>query len=209
MVAAAAPPPIRLDITHVTTTGHGITALAFEATNTAGTPLTPHFALSKSQSASAPWTVRSGPAVLRPHQSARYVLHPRDGLYELPDARHHLRLRLRVFTDAPMTISSTDVALPRPAPQRPAGKGNAAGPPGRKAFADVRAVQATAGDCHAVAPLVRDNRRDLVLGGGDRVVHRVVLGEAGEPGLRLGREFAHRGANRTMDGARRGRADSP
>jgi hypothetical protein len=92
--------------------GTGITSLTVRATNTGGTALTPHFATSTSESASGYWTVRSGPALLRPHQSAHYVLVPGVGPFPVPH-RARLRVRLRLFTDRPQTLSSTDIHVPK------------------------------------------------------------------------------------------------
>lgn len=112
-VAAASGPPIRLTVSGVRGDSGGIHGLTVRATNSGDTALTPHFASSTGESTSSYWTVREGPAVLRPHQSARYVLVPSTGRYSLPD-RAHLRVRLRVFTDRPQTLSSTDIQVPKP-----------------------------------------------------------------------------------------------
>ena len=111
-VAAASGPPIRLVVSEVQGDSGGLHGLTVEATNTGDTALAPHFASSTGESTSAYWTVRDGPAVLRPHQSARYVLVPSTGRYSLPD-RAHLRVRLRVFTDRPQTLSSRDIQVPK------------------------------------------------------------------------------------------------
>ncbi|SED36255.1 hypothetical protein SAMN05216489_03248 [Streptomyces sp. 3213] len=112
-VAAASGPPIRLTVSDVRGDSGGIHGLTVRATNSGDTALTPHFASSTGESTSSYWTVREGPAVLRPHQSARYVLVPGTGRYSLPH-RAHLRVRLRVFTDRPQTLSSTDIQIPTP-----------------------------------------------------------------------------------------------
>ncbi|WP_262058086.1 hypothetical protein [Streptomyces sp. STR69] len=111
-VAAASGPPIRLVVSDVRGDSGGIHGLTVQATNTGGTALAPHFASSTGESTSAYWTVRSGPAVLGPHRSARYELVPSTGRYSLPN-RAHLRVRLRVFTDRPQTLSSTDIHVPK------------------------------------------------------------------------------------------------
>jgi len=111
-VAAASGPPIRLVVSDVRGDRGGIDGLTVRATNTGDTALTPHFASSTGESTSAYWTVRGGPAVLRPHQSARYVLVPSGGRYALPH-RNRLRVRLRVFTDRPQTLSSVDIHVPK------------------------------------------------------------------------------------------------
>ena len=111
-VAAASGPPIRMTVSGVRGDSGGIHGLTVRATNSGDTALTPHFASSTGESTSSYWTVREGPAVLRPHQSARYELVPAGGSYSLPD-RKHLRVRLRVFTDRPQTLSSVDIRVPK------------------------------------------------------------------------------------------------
>ncbi|MFJ9250963.1 hypothetical protein [Streptomyces sp. NPDC101776] len=111
-VAAASGPPIRLTVSGVRGDSGGIHGLTVRATNSGDTALTPHFASSTGESTSSYWTVRSGPAVLGPHQSARYELVPAGGSYSLPD-RKRLRVRLRVFTDRPQTLSSVDIRVPK------------------------------------------------------------------------------------------------
>lgn len=111
-VAAASGPPIRMTVSGVRGDSGRIHGLTVRATNSGDTALTPHFASSTGESTSSYWTMRSGPAVLGPHQSARYELVPAGGSYSLPD-RKHLRVRLRVFTDRPQTLSSVDIRVPK------------------------------------------------------------------------------------------------
>lgn len=111
-VAAVSEPPIRLTVSDARGDSGGIHGLTVQATNTGDTALTPHFASSTGESTSSYWTVRSGPPVLGPHQSARYELVPAGGNYALPD-RKRLRVRLRVFTDRPQTLSSVDIRVPK------------------------------------------------------------------------------------------------
>jgi hypothetical protein len=114
-VAAADGPPVRVGtFTEVRTTksGLGLTRLSFEATNTSGSPLALHFASSTAESASRFWKILKGPATLGAHSSASYVLEPRTHAYKLPN-RTDLRVRLRIFTDSPLTVSSADVPLSR------------------------------------------------------------------------------------------------
>ncbi|MER6354596.1 hypothetical protein ABT186_22920 [Streptomyces sp. NPDC001634] len=111
-IAAASGPPIRLAVSDVQGNSSGISGLTVQATNTGDTALAPNFASSTGGGASAYWTVRSGPSVLGPHQSARYVLVPGNGRFPLPN-RERLRVRLRVFTDRPQTLSSTDIHVPK------------------------------------------------------------------------------------------------
>jgi hypothetical protein len=123
-VAAASPPPLRLRVTaeHIHGRAHrGLTLLAVEATNPTNSAVTPHFVLSIGQGTSFFWRVRSGPAVLSAHRTARYVLIPPDSpSYQLPlQARKHVRLR--AFTPTPATLTSVEIPhLWRTAPPRPA-----------------------------------------------------------------------------------------
>ncbi|MFJ9906196.1 hypothetical protein ACIRVK_25445 [Streptomyces sp. NPDC101152] len=111
-VAAASGPPIRLAVSDVRGDSRGIDGVTVQATNTGGTALTPHFATGTGESVSSFWKVRGGPSVLGPHQSARYVLMPAQGRFAVPD-RKHVRVRLRVFTDKPQTLSSADIRVPK------------------------------------------------------------------------------------------------
>ncbi|MDX6316193.1 MAG: hypothetical protein QOF44_5657 [Streptomyces sp.] len=111
-VAATASPPVRIHFSQVLTTKTGITQLSFHATNTSGSALKLNFAASTDGSASRYWIVRTGPATLAPHHSADYVLRPHGHVYKLP-GRSALRVRLRVFTDGPLTVSSADVPVKR------------------------------------------------------------------------------------------------
>jgi hypothetical protein len=111
-IAAASAAPMRLAIGTVRADNGGISTLTVQATNNGDTALTPNFATSTGEGTSGYWTVRSGPSVLRPHQSARYVLVPGNGRYPIPN-RTHLRIRLRVFTDRPQTLSSADIHVPK------------------------------------------------------------------------------------------------
>jgi uncharacterized membrane protein len=112
-VAAASSPPLRLTIESVQTNAQGITSVTLEAANTTGTTLTPNFAVSNGQGATGSWIIRTGPTVLRAHHSAHYDLTPNSRVFKLPKSHAHLRIRLRVFTDAPMTVSSADLPLPK------------------------------------------------------------------------------------------------
>lgn len=106
-VAALSSPPLRMSVTDVTSggeRGRGVWRLTVQVTNTTGKSMTPHFAVSSGPGMSAYWRVDTGPSSLAPHRSASYVI-------TAPNQRgyHPARLRLRVVTGGPMTISSTDV----------------------------------------------------------------------------------------------------
>jgi hypothetical protein len=70
--------------------------------------------LTTGQGMSQYWEVVRGPASLPAHTTARYELRPPAGpylgRYVIP--RAGVRVRLRAFTDAPQTLSSTYVRLP-------------------------------------------------------------------------------------------------
>jgi hypothetical protein len=122
-IAAFSGPPLHLDITAVHTKDRAhreISTLTFYAANTTGSALTPHFAVSTGQGTSAFWTVLNGPTAIPAHGKARYVLQPPGRSYLI--ANPGKRLRLRVFTPTPMTISSTDIPVPAAALKAAAGK---------------------------------------------------------------------------------------
>jgi hypothetical protein len=56
------------------------------------------------------FSVLRGPATLPAHTTATYELRPPGGTYALPKPGH--KIRLRVFTSSPQTLSSTYVTLP-------------------------------------------------------------------------------------------------
>jgi hypothetical protein len=113
-VAAAASPPLAFRIGEVHPAHGAIRRLVFEATNTGDTAIQPHFATSTGQGTSGFWTTVSGPATLAPHRTARYIVTAPDGVYHLPHT-HHLRMRLRAFSDGPQTVSSADIPVVVPA----------------------------------------------------------------------------------------------
>ncbi|MDT3397226.1 hypothetical protein RKE29_11310 [Streptomyces sp. B1866] len=111
-VAAASPPPLTFGIAPVHTDHGMLRRVVFEATNTTGKPLEPHFAIGVGQSTSRIWDVVSGPETLAPHQTARYVIAgPDGGGRHVPDS-HRVRVRLRAFSAHPQTVSSADIHVP-------------------------------------------------------------------------------------------------
>ncbi|MDI5968354.1 hypothetical protein POF50_003145 [Streptomyces sp. SL13] len=112
-VAAASPPPLRMTIDRLTVAGRGrptLTGLAVRAVNVTGTALAPHFATRSGQGASDWWTVRSGPAVLRPHARGDYVLRAPADLQPLPTGRDR-HVYLIAVSGTPMTITTTALPL--------------------------------------------------------------------------------------------------
>lgn len=57
------------------------------------------------------WTVVQGPATLPAHTSALYRIQPPERVFPVPE-RPGTRIRLRVFTASPDTLSSVDLRLP-------------------------------------------------------------------------------------------------
>jgi hypothetical protein len=115
-VAAASPPPLRMTVERLALAHRprpGITTVVVRAANATGTAVAPHFATRTGQGASTWWTVRSGPAVLRPHARATYVLRAPGGFHALPagpGARP--RTVLIAVSDSPMTITTAPLPIP-------------------------------------------------------------------------------------------------
>lgn len=114
-LAATGTPPLRMQVTSLhRTLPVADSRLTLRVTNTADSALVPHFMLTTGQGMSQYWTVVRGPARLPAHATARYELRPPAGpyleRYVIP--RAGVRIRLRAFTDAPQTLSSTYVRLP-------------------------------------------------------------------------------------------------
>lgn len=109
-VAATSAPPLRMTVLDERPAGRAALAdLTVRVTNLGSDDLRPHFTLTTGQGMSRYWSVARGPAVLARRTSATYELRPPTGEFTLP--RHGVRIRLRAFTGAPMTLSSTDVRV--------------------------------------------------------------------------------------------------
>jgi hypothetical protein len=115
-VAAASPPPMRMSVSprYASPAHRGVTSVRVRAVNTTGSSLVPHFASRTGQGASAWWTVVSGPASLRPHAGATYVVRPPGGYRALPGGRHP-RIYLVAFTGTPMTVTTARIPVSAPA----------------------------------------------------------------------------------------------
>lgn len=107
-VAAASPPPLRLNIRTVDRVQRGITGITLDAVNTTGTALKPNFAIRSGPAASDWWRIQSGPATVGPHASARYVLLPPGAVFT---ASRTTRMYLCAFSGSPTTLSSTRLSL--------------------------------------------------------------------------------------------------
>lgn len=111
-VAATGSPPLRMRVTGTRTAGPAaVSELDVRITNTDDSALTPHFTLTTGQGMSHWWKVARGPATLPAHASAVYRLRPPGPVFHVP-RRPGTRIRLRVFTASPDTLSSMDVRLP-------------------------------------------------------------------------------------------------
>jgi hypothetical protein len=110
VIAIATPQPLRMAVQNVTATKSAYTKeIDVEVTNTSSRTITPHFALSNSQSMSRFWVPSSGPTALTPGQSALYVLVP-----STPGARRSLlgpRILLRAVSQNPETLSSVPLPM--------------------------------------------------------------------------------------------------
>ena len=112
-VAAASPPPLRMTVDRLAGAWHGrrgVTGLVVQAVNASGTAVAPHFAIRSGQGASDWWTVRSGPAVLRPHARGRYVLRAPGGFHALPGGSRP-RVYLIAVSGTPMTLTTVELPL--------------------------------------------------------------------------------------------------
>ncbi|MCZ4511158.1 hypothetical protein O3Q52_23815, partial [Streptomyces sp. ActVer] len=109
-VAATRAPPLRMTVLDERPADRAALAdLTVRVTNLGGDDLRPHFTLTTGQGMSRYWSVARGPTVLARRTSATYELRPPSAEFTLP--RHGVRIRLRAFTGAPMTLSSTDVRV--------------------------------------------------------------------------------------------------
>jgi hypothetical protein len=90
---------------------NSVSELTLRVTNTDDSALAPHFTFTTGQGMSRWWKVVRGPATLPAHASAVYRLRPPGPVFEVP-RRPGTRIRLRVFTASPDTLSSMDVRLP-------------------------------------------------------------------------------------------------
>lgn len=113
VVAVTGKPPLRMEIASVRRTAadaNVLTRLTLRVTNTDDSALEPHFMLSVGQGLNQYWTILKGPATLPAHATAGYVIRPPvHGKFPLPGPQ--ARLRLRVFTPTPQTLSSMDLHL--------------------------------------------------------------------------------------------------
>ncbi|MFC8428126.1 hypothetical protein [Streptomyces sp. NPDC057253] len=110
LLAATGSPPLRLEVAGVRHDARALSRLTLRVTNTDDEALTPHFTLTRGQGMYPYFTVLRGPATLPGHATAVYELRPPDGTYALP--HRHQRVRLRVFTSSPQTLSSSYLTLP-------------------------------------------------------------------------------------------------
>ncbi|MGW3030772.1 hypothetical protein ACWDCB_06015 [Streptomyces sp. NPDC001178] len=113
VLAVTGKPPLRMEIASVRRTAadaNVLTRLSLRVTNQDDSALEPHFMLTVGQGLRQYWTVVKGPATLPAHATADYVIRPPDhGKFTLPGPK--ARLRLRVFTPTPQTLSSMDLHL--------------------------------------------------------------------------------------------------
>ncbi|KPI23479.1 hypothetical protein OK074_7077 [Actinobacteria bacterium OK074] len=110
-VAATGSPPLHMRVLDLRRTPSTVRELTIRVTNTSASALTPHFTLTSGQGMNKYWAVASGPVTLRARASATYELLPPDGKFVLP--KPTTRIRLRAFSAAPETLSSTDVTFKR------------------------------------------------------------------------------------------------
>lgn len=112
-VAVASDEPLDLQVVSSTAHGahdQGLFQMTVAATNTSAKTLAPHFTISTGQGVTPFWTATGGPAQLAPHATATYQLTAADPNGYDPGPRGYLLLR--ALTDAPMTVSTTRIAIP-------------------------------------------------------------------------------------------------
>ncbi|MFJ9540319.1 hypothetical protein ACIRPX_24040 [Streptomyces sp. NPDC101225] len=110
-VAATGSPPLRMRVTAVRRrSADVVSGLTLQVTNGGGGALTPHFMVTRNQGSGRYWSLVRGPAAVPAHGTVRMEIRPAAGTYLLP-ARPGTRLRLRAFTAAPQTLSSTSIRL--------------------------------------------------------------------------------------------------
>jgi hypothetical protein len=112
VMAITAPPPLSMTIQGVTATKTAMTStITVKVSNTSTQSISPHFALSDSQSMSRFW-LAAGPATVPAGQSAVFVLTP-----STPGSRRSLdgpRILLRATSDHPETLSSVALRMQTP-----------------------------------------------------------------------------------------------
>lgn len=110
-------PPLNMRVTSVRRTSPtGVSLLTVRVENTGDDALTPHFTLTTGQGFAPYWTITKGSRTLPAHTTAVYELRPPSGKFRFP--RPGVRIRLRAFTGAPQTLSSTDVGKTLRLPSR-------------------------------------------------------------------------------------------
>ena len=110
VLAVSGKPPLRMEVASVRrASASAVSRLTLQVTNTEDSALEPHFMLTVGQGLKQYWTILRGPSTLPAHGTARYELRPPTGRFALPGP--HARLRLRVFTPTPQTLSSMDLHL--------------------------------------------------------------------------------------------------
>ncbi|MFH8826850.1 hypothetical protein [Streptomyces lincolnensis] len=110
VLAVTGSPPLHTRLTSVRAGKHALSRLTVQVTNTGDDALTPHFTLTRGQGMYPYFEVLRGPATLAGHATATYELRPPLGAYALPHPGQ--RVRLRVFTPSPQTLSSSWITLP-------------------------------------------------------------------------------------------------
>lgn len=109
-LAATGSPPLRMEVTALHHDARTLSGLTLRVTNADDDALTPHFTLTRGQGMYPYFAVLRGPATLPAHATATYELRPPGGTYALPKPGQ--RIRLRVFTSSPQTLSSAWITLP-------------------------------------------------------------------------------------------------
>jgi uncharacterized membrane protein len=110
VVAVATPSPLTLRVVAVDRSRGAVRSATVTAHNTGGAPIRPHFLSRIGTHPSFWWVVESGPAVVEPGRTARFIVTPDTAATGRGVARSGDHAVLMVTSDAPQTL--TTVRLP-------------------------------------------------------------------------------------------------
>ncbi|MFJ2604220.1 hypothetical protein ACIO13_04415 [Streptomyces sp. NPDC087425] len=114
-IAVTGSAPLRVTIVGVRHVGvRSVSRVTVRVVNTEAGALAPHYMVTTGQGMNKFWTVVRGPAVVPAHGTATVTIRPADGWFRLP-TKPTTRVRLRIFTPSPQTLTNTYVHLNAPA----------------------------------------------------------------------------------------------
>lgn len=112
-LAATGQPPLRMQAVGSTRKAATVKTLTVRVNNTGGSAVQPHFMMTTGHGESLWWKVLQGPSSVGAHATATYRIQAPGKGFTVP--RKGVRVRLRAFTESPLTLSSQDIHL---APQK-------------------------------------------------------------------------------------------